>query len=208
MQSYVRPGSSAVASELPCSYNRNCRAHSRKTTNPASASFDSCKTPIQQYQVAHHVLCKCSFAGLGDQLSHRTAGCKYSCKLDSHNLQHKTLDIITLFHKAGSPASTRAAALLKQISANASSFATEDQASDHTPQTAKPRDEFELNITEDLPTEDQLRTILGYVGPSKVGSVVKGASSESDAIKKFKSSTDAFQHPVVCLSSAMVLQLP
>ncbi|KAJ1336053.1 DUF1687 domain-containing protein [Microdochium nivale] len=110
---------------------------------------------------------------------------------------HKTLDIITLFHKAGSPASTRAAALLKQISANASSFATEDQASDHTPQTAKPRDEFELNITEDLPTEDQLRTILGYVGPSKVGSVVKGASSESDAIKKFKSSTDAFQHPVI-----------
>ncbi|KXJ93747.1 thioredoxin-like protein [Microdochium bolleyi] len=110
---------------------------------------------------------------------------------------HKTLDIITLFHKSGSPASTRAAALLKQISANASEPATEDQASDHTPQTAPPRDEFELNITEDLPTEDQLRTILGYVGESKVSSVVKGASSESDAIKKFKSSADNFQRPVI-----------
>lgn len=113
------------------------------------------------------------------------------------SLQHKTLDIITLFHKAGSPASTRAATLLKQISANATETATADQASDHSAQTAPPREEFELNITEDLPTEDQLRTILGYVGQSKVGSIVKGASSENDAVKKFKASTDAFQRPVV-----------
>ncbi|KAH7037147.1 thioredoxin-like protein [Microdochium trichocladiopsis] len=110
---------------------------------------------------------------------------------------HKTLDIITLFHKAGNPASTRAVTLLKQISANASEAATGDQASDHSAQTAPPREEFELNITEDPPTEDQLRTILGYVGQSKVGSVVKGASSESDAIKKFRSSAEAFQRPVI-----------
>lgn len=111
--------------------------------------------------------------------------------------QHKTKDIVTLFHKASSPASVRVATLLKQASANATEHATEDQASDHSPQTTPHRAEFELNITEDPPTPDQLQTILQYVGKSAISSVVKGASSESEALKIFKQSAEAFQRPVV-----------
>ncbi|RYP26750.1 hypothetical protein DL768_011585 [Monosporascus sp. mg162] len=112
---------------------------------------------------------------------------------------HKTKDIVTLFHKSSSPASIRAANLLKQVSANATESATEDQASDHTPQTNsfRQRQEFDLNITEDPPTIDQLRTILEYVGKNKISSVVNGASTENEALKKYKESTDNFKRPVV-----------
>ncbi|CRK20771.1 hypothetical protein BN1723_012809 [Verticillium longisporum] len=110
---------------------------------------------------------------------------------------HKTLDIITLFHKAGAPASQRVATILKQASANATAGATEDQASDHTAQTHPKRSEFELNITEDLPTADQVKTILEYVGPSKVSSIISGAANESEALKKFKLDSNTFQRPVV-----------
>ena len=113
--------------------------------------------------------------------------------------QHKTLDIITLFHKAGSPASTRVANLLKQASANATSGATIDQASDHTAQTKTQRDQFELNITEDHPTADQVQTILEYVGKSGIPSVIQGARDEKDALKKFKESKDSLQRPLVSI---------
>jgi hypothetical protein len=107
------------------------------------------------------------------------------------------MDIVTLFHKASSPASVRVANLLKQASANAAEHATEDQASDHSAQTNPHRAEFELNITEDPPTPDQLQTILQYVGKPAIPTVVKGASSESEALKIFKQSAEAFQRPVV-----------
>ncbi|RYO79779.1 hypothetical protein DL766_006377 [Monosporascus sp. MC13-8B] len=112
---------------------------------------------------------------------------------------HKSKDIVTLFHKASSPASLRAANLLRQVSANATESATEDQASDHTAQTnsLRQRPEFELNITEDPPTTDQLKTILEYVGKNKISSVVNGASTENEALKKFKESGDNFKRPVV-----------
>ncbi|OTB02863.1 hypothetical protein M426DRAFT_322285 [Hypoxylon sp. CI-4A] len=112
---------------------------------------------------------------------------------------HKTLDIVTLFHKSGSPASTRAATLLKQVSANATETATEDQASDHTHQThpKRARQEFELNITEDPPTADQLKTILEYVGKSNISSIISGASTENEALKKFRESTENFKRPVI-----------
>ncbi|KAI0436512.1 DUF1687-domain-containing protein [Xylaria telfairii] len=102
----------------------------------------------------------------------------------------KTLDVVTLFRKAGSPASARAAAVLKQASTNAAEAATEEQTKTHRPP-------FELNITEDLPTRDQLKTILGYVGKSKISSIVQGATSENDALKKFKQSPDSFKQPVI-----------
>ncbi|KAH8885757.1 DUF1687-domain-containing protein [Thozetella sp. PMI_491] len=106
---------------------------------------------------------------------------------------HKTKDIVTLFHKASSPASVRVATLLKQASANATATSTEDQAS--SPQT-KARQEFELNITEDAPTADQIQTILGYVGPSRISTIIKGANSENEALRKFRESADNFQRPV------------
>lgn len=117
--------------------------------------------------------------------------------------QPKTLDIVTLFHKASSPASVRVSSLLKQASASASQTATEDQASDTGPQTTAPsRETFELNITEDPPTTDQLRTILEYVGTPAIPTVVKGASTTVEALKKFRESADSFQRPVVSLGQA------
>ncbi|KAI1307470.1 DUF1687-domain-containing protein [Xylaria venustula] len=110
---------------------------------------------------------------------------------------HKTLDIVTLFHKAGSPASVRAATVLKQASANATESATEDQASDHSHQSNPHRAEFELNITEDPPTADQLRTILEYVGKNKISSIIQGATTENEALKKFRENADSLQRPLV-----------
>ncbi|KAL8908096.1 MAG: hypothetical protein Q9171_005590 [Xanthocarpia ochracea] len=112
---------------------------------------------------------------------------------------HKSLDVITLFHKASSPASVRAQTLLKQISAHASETATEDQATDHSEQNKFQRTEFELNITEDPPTSDQLRTILEYVGSGggRASQIVEGATGEADALKKLKENPNSFQRPVV-----------
>jgi len=111
---------------------------------------------------------------------------------------HKTLDVITLFHKPAKAPSTRIANLLKQASAHASETATEDQASDHSHQTHQTqREPFELDITEAPPTPDQLNSILEYVGAGKVGQLVKGASSPSDALKKLKENPDNFIRPVV-----------
>ncbi|KAI0120676.1 thioredoxin-like protein [Xylariales sp. AK1849] len=109
----------------------------------------------------------------------------------------KTKDIITVFHKASSPASIRVTTLLKQVSANASEPATEDQASDHSHQTHARREEFDLDVTEEAPTTDQLQSILEYVGTSKIGSVIAGAKTDSEAMKKFRESSDAFKRPVV-----------
>ncbi|CAG8974065.1 hypothetical protein HYALB_00009567 [Hymenoscyphus albidus] len=108
----------------------------------------------------------------------------------------KTLDVITLFHKAGMPASTRVHTLLKTASATAAATATEDQASDHSHQSNTQRQEFTLDVTEEPPTEDQLKSILEYVGPSEISKLVKGANTELEAIKKLKESGANFQRPV------------
>jgi len=110
---------------------------------------------------------------------------------------HKSLDVITLFHKPSVAASVRAQTILKQASAHASETATEDQASDHTHQNKLQRTDFELNVTEDAPTSDQLRSILEYIGAKRAGDVVKGAKDEADAMKKLKESSDNFKRPVI-----------
>lgn len=110
---------------------------------------------------------------------------------------HKTLDVVTLFHKPSVQSSMRILTLLKQASAQAQEHATEDQASDHRHQHSR-RDPFELNVTEDPPTKDQLRTILEYSGGAKAAQLVKGASSMSDAFQKLKDNPDSFLRPVVC----------
>lgn len=106
--------------------------------------------------------------------------------------------VITLFHKASSPASLRVNTLLKQASANASEHATEDQASDHTAQTHPRRQEFDLEVTEEPPTQDQLKSILEYVGGPKISTIIKGARDEADALKRLKENSENFQRPVVC----------
>ncbi|KAM3506842.1 hypothetical protein MY11210_007391 [Beauveria gryllotalpidicola] len=109
---------------------------------------------------------------------------------------NKTLDIVTVFHKASSPASVRVTNLVKQVSANAQAGATLDQASDHSVQTKPGREPFELNITEDPPTTDQVQTILGYLGPGGISKVIKGARDEKDALKRFKESKENFLRPL------------
>jgi arsenate reductase-like glutaredoxin family protein len=120
----------------------------------------------------------------------------HQSKIHQANLpQRKTKDVITLFHKSNSPASTKVLNLLKQVSANVSEAATEDQASDHSAQTNPNRAEFDLDVTEKPPTPDQLMTIIDYVGnPS---TVISGASTVEEALKKFKQDTESFRRPTV-----------
>jgi arsenate reductase-like glutaredoxin family protein len=126
----------------------------------------------------------------------------YKVQFLTRDSQHKPLDIITLFHKASSPASMRVAAALRQASAAASETSTEDQASDHTAQSnAVRRPEFKLEITETPPTADQLQTILEYVGKQRISSIVKGATDQADALRRFKENAESFQRPVVCAQS-------
>ena len=116
----------------------------------------------------------------------------------SNMFRSKTLDVITLFHKPSLSASTRVANILKTASAHASETATEDQASDHTHQNqAVAREPFDLEITEAAPTPDQLNSIFDYLGGGKAAQLVKGATTQSDALRKLKESGDNFQRPVI-----------
>ena len=120
--------------------------------------------------------------------------------------KQRSPDIITLFHKPSLAASVRVHTLLKQVSAQAATTATEDQAGDHTHQNKLQKTEFELNVTEDPPTKDQMRTILEYAGGKKAGQLVQGAVDEADALKKLSENGDSFQRPVVsCLQTRQCL---
>jgi arsenate reductase-like glutaredoxin family protein len=103
--------------------------------------------------------------------------------------------VVTLFHKPSIQASVRAQTILKQASAHAAETATEDQATDHSHQNAR-NDPFDLEVTEADPTPDQLRSIFEYLGSGKAGDLVKGAASESDAMKKVKENGGLFNRPV------------
>ena len=128
--------------------------------------------------------------------------------------------MITLFHNPSSPASIRAHTILKQAAGNAQSTATIDQAADHSKQSKTERTDFELgtsighrnetirsswhekklnvgaDVIEGAPTTDQLTNVLEYLGPNKIGNVVKDATGSSDAMRKFNASATAFQRPV------------
>ncbi|EEH33438.2 hypothetical protein PAAG_04488 [Paracoccidioides lutzii Pb01] len=123
--------------------------------------------------------------------------------------QHKTLDVITLFHKPSLPASSRVLALLKQANAAAAANATIDQASETSPSQ---RSEFELDVTEEPPTPDQLKNILDYVGAdvggdvgrarggaamAKPGDLVQGAQDRLDALRRLKEDGGRFVRPVI-----------
>lgn len=109
----------------------------------------------------------------------------------------KTRDIITLFHKQSNPSSVRVHNALKMLSAQASETATGDQASDHSAHQKLQRTEFDLEVTEADPTPDQLSIVLDYVGPSRIGEFVKGASTKDEAMKRLKE----FTKPTVSFES-------
>ena len=107
--------------------------------------------------------------------------------------------MITLFHRPALQASIRVHTILKQVAAHASETATEDQAADHSHQNKLQRTEFELNVIEDPPTTDQLRTILDYIGAKRAKDLVEGATDTENAIRKFKQDSGKFKAPVVSL---------
>lgn len=125
--------------------------------------------------------------------------------------QSKTLDPVTLFHSPSLASSTRALTILKQASTAASETATEDQASDYSSHAKQQRGDFELEVTTDLPTSDQLRSILDYISPTsgvggqgekstyRVSEIIRGARDAEDALKLFKEDKESFIRPVVCL---------
>lgn len=59
------------------------------------------------------------------------------------------------------------------------------------------RTEFKLDVTENPPTSDQLRTILEYVGGQRAKEVVDGARNEIDAIRTVGQDPSKFKPPVV-----------
>lgn len=111
---------------------------------------------------------------------------------------------MTLFHKPSNQASTRVLTLLKQANAQSVAHATEDQASSHQTQNKTERTDFELDVTEEPPTSDQLKSILEYLGGS-AGKVVQGASDESDALRRLKADGNTFQRPLVSVLGLLAL---
>ncbi|KAK3215057.1 hypothetical protein GRF29_19g2063035 [Pseudopithomyces chartarum] len=112
--------------------------------------------------------------------------------------EHGAKNVVTLFHKPSSTASTRVLTLLKQTNAQAVSHATEDQASSHQTQSKLERVEFDLDVTEAPPTADQLKSILEYLGgPGAASKVIRGANNEADAMRVLKADGEKFERPVV-----------
>ncbi|KAL0636043.1 hypothetical protein Q9L58_004949 [Maublancomyces gigas] len=87
---------------------------------------------------------------------------------------HKTLDVLTLFHAPASAPSRRILDILETASVAGSS------ANDSKKKLA-----FELEVVEAplVPTPDQLRSILDFVGENKVGIILKGSGGKRDAMK-------------------------
>ncbi|KAF2847763.1 hypothetical protein T440DRAFT_470817 [Plenodomus tracheiphilus IPT5] len=112
--------------------------------------------------------------------------------------EHGAKNVVTLFHKPSSQASTRVLTLLKQTHAQSAATATADQASSHDAQTKAERTDFELDVTEAPPTSDQLKNILEYLGGAGAASkVITGASNETDALRRLQADGNAFQRPLV-----------
>jgi len=98
------------------------------------------------------------------------------------------------------PASTKVLNLLKRASAIASEHSTSDTLAQTDPvhiQQSTLKVEFELNVEEGTPTSDQVRSILDYVGSSRAGEVVEGATSDKDALAKWKRDHSSFKRPLV-----------
>lgn len=125
--------------------------------------------------------------------------------------QARTFDVVTLFHKPSVPASQRTLNLLKVAHATATETTTIDQASDNTAQALRERGEFELEVTEEPPTPDQLRSILDYAARAdpkqSISDIVRGAKDAEDALKKVKENGDNFIRPVVSAECFLCFEL-
>lgn len=52
-------------------------------------------------------------------------------------------------------------------------------------------------MQEGEPTRDQLTNIFEYLGSDKIGSVVEGASTPTEALRKLKENGELFKRPVI-----------
>jgi hypothetical protein len=95
--------------------------------------------------------------------------------------------------------------MLKQANANTATTAKEDQISSHDSNSAAQKKEFALDVTEQAPTSDQLRSILEFAGEEKVGSIVEGASDVADAQRRVRLDLSTLKRPLVSDTSTMVL---
>src|SRR5215469_12002819 len=113
--------------------------------------------------------------------------------------QHGTKNVITLFHKPSYAPSTRVLNLLKQSRANTAVSSTNNQAAPTSPGASTEREDFELDVQEAPPTEDQLKSILEYAGSQNIGDIVKGAMTEGEALRVLERDKGSFARPLVSL---------
>ncbi|KAK9383927.1 thioredoxin-like protein [Kockiozyma suomiensis] len=86
--------------------------------------------------------------------------------------------VLTLFHSPTSSASRRVLQFLKS-------------------QEAAKKRLFELDVTEGVPTKDQLKTILKYAGEHKVSAIVPGAQSYTEASSILEGGSNELLRPMV-----------
>lgn len=93
----------------------------------------------------------------------------------------------------------RALALLKRAFPEASepAPASAPQVPDTSDQARVQRKNVELEVTEEPPTGDQMRSILEYVGAQRAGDLVKGALGEAEAMRRVRDGGASFVRPVV-----------
>lgn len=91
----------------------------------------------------------------------------------------KTLDVLTLFHSPSSASSQRILTLLRNANEARQRGAIEQPDNDISPT------EFQLEVIEEpnVPTKEQLKSILEYVGMEKAGEVISGANGVYEAVK-------------------------
>ncbi|KAK9456755.1 thioredoxin-like protein [Dipodascopsis uninucleata] len=89
-------------------------------------------------------------------------------------------NVITVFHSPLSPASKRIVQAIKAA------------------RSAKPNSHVDVEVLERAPTADQLKTIVEYAGGARrIGSIVPGAESFADAVKKLETASGTAEGVIV-----------
>ena len=97
-------------------------------------------------------------------------------RADRPRRQSKSLDVLTLFHAPKNEGSVKVLELLRGQS---------EKATRRSIFGSRPAASFEIDVVEapTVPTADQFRSILEFVGPGRVGDIVKGAHYNGEALK-------------------------
>ncbi|KAF2668973.1 hypothetical protein BT63DRAFT_478867 [Microthyrium microscopicum] len=93
---------------------------------------------------------------------------------------------VTLFSKPNHQASASVAQFLRSANVVKEAGAKKDDSGS----------KFELTVSEEPPTSDQLRSILEFVGESNASKVVEGADNVEDAQRKVRLNADTLKRPL------------